>query len=164
MTDTASRFREYVHLDRKRMGDGLTPQEIQRWLTLKRHLAARFSGRSSDPATDTRVSVRVPTNMPLSFEDEGQLRRSLMTNLSRGGLFVATEHLVEIGTRILLRIRIERDGTTLTVPAEVVCHDLGPDLRHRLGFGLRFLDLEPDVRRRIDALYEQVLLEASEKD
>ena len=81
MQDIASRFREYVWLERKRYGQGLTPAELERWALLKRYLSRRFSPNVSDETADKRRSVRIPTRLTVTFRDDKELRSSLMTNM-----------------------------------------------------------------------------------
>lgn len=85
-----------------------------------------------------------------------------MTNLSRGGLFVVTDHRVEIGTRLALRVRIDETGEELAIPAEVASHNTGARLKPSTpGMGMRFLELPSDVRKKIDDLYERAGLTAA---
>ena len=110
MRDVALLFREYIHLERKRTSKGLSPRELQRWTALKRVLGKEFSPGLSDEKADQRGSVRIPTRLAVAFRSSGELRSSLMTNLSRGGVFIATEQPVEIGTHLELQLRIEETG------------------------------------------------------
>jgi uncharacterized protein (TIGR02266 family) len=86
-----------------------------------------------------------------------ELGQALILNLSRGGLFVATDHLLAIGTRLALRLHVEEEGKGLEVQAEVVSQDLGPRGDLRRGLGLRFVEADAALRREIDALYERAL-------
>ena len=156
--DVAARFREYVQLDRKRAGEGLTPAELHRFGALKGYLTRHFSPGMRPSVEDTRRSVRVPTRVKVSFASEGELVRSLLTDISRHGVFVQTDHPPELKTRFDLRIHIEDPPREITVPVEVVSVGLGPRFAaDRQGMGLRFLDAEPDAQRQIEALYEKAL-------
>lgn len=155
--DVAARFREYVRLDRQRSGEGLTPEELHRFRVLKEYLNEHFS--NGDGSTvDTRRSVRVPTRVNVSFESDGAFAKSLMTNISRHGVFVQTDHPLEIESKFDLRIQIENPHREITVPVEVVSVGIGPGFRaNRQGMGLRFLDADPEVERRLRDLYESAL-------
>ena len=162
MQDVASLFRRFVRLDRKRAAGGLTPEELERWTELKRSLGQKFSPGLSDRTADARDSLRVPTSLEVSFRNVGELSKSLMTNLSRGGLFVVTERPAEIGAHLELRIHVEDPDRLIVVPAVVVSRNLGPSFASvQRGMGLRFLDMEADAQRLIDDLYERVLEEAT---
>ncbi len=164
MQDIGSRFREFAQLDKKRARDGLSPEELRRWTTLKRLLERKFSPGLRGENADRRVSVRVPMRLAVQFGNLGELQQSLMTNLSRGGVFITTDHLMEMGTRLELRLAIGKRGKELVIPAEVVSHNVGPRFeKGQRGMGLRFLDLEPEVRAEIDELYEKALKDQAQK-
>lgn len=163
MSELVAQFREYARLERKRTGVGLTPSELRRWQRLKRSLGRRFSPRLSDERADERGSIRVPTRLHVTFASPGQLRRCWMTNLSRGGVFVATDELADIGTRFELRLEIRETGDELVLPCEVVSHNVGPGFeRQSRGMGMRFLELSEEVKKQLDELYEGALLNAAD--
>jgi Tfp pilus assembly protein PilZ len=160
MQDVASQFREYARLERQRSSGELSPAELARWMELKRALARRFSPDLPDGQADRRASLRVPTQMRVSFHSALELRGSLMTQLSKGGLFVRAQRLLDIGSRVTLNIHIEEDGEVLQVPAEVVSHNLGPRFESGAqGMGMRFLEMKPEVEREIAKLYDRALRE-----
>jgi branched-chain amino acid aminotransferase len=162
MQDVSSRFREYILLERRRDAEGLTPAELARWTLLKRFLSRRFSPEVSEEQTEERRSVRVPTKLAVAFRDREALRSSLMTNISRGGLFIATERPAEIGTVLELRIDISETGESIDISAEVVSLNVGPDFsKLERGMGLRFRATTEETQRKLDALYERKLKEAS---
>jgi len=154
--DVALLFREYVRLDRMRES-GLTPTELHRWSVLKRKLNQHFSPGLSDSRADERESVRVPARIRAAFSSDGALAQSLMTNLSRRGVFIETEHPLEIGAHLELRIDVENPARELIVPAEVVSHGIGSKLGLRHGMGLRLGDLSPEVESQFTDLYERLI-------
>jgi uncharacterized protein (TIGR02266 family) len=159
MSDVLLLFREFAQLDRRR-GRGLSPAELRRWMLLKRQLARQFNPQVSDEQADRRASIRVPTRLVVSFENLGELRRCWMTNLGRGGLFVASDQLLAIGTRLDLRIGIGATGDEIEIPAEVVSHNLGPRFENQRGMGMRFLDLTPEATKQLDELYDSTFRRA----
>ncbi len=60
-------------------------------MDLLQDVEAQFDRLKSvqDTHADRRGSVRVPVKLRVGFATYGELRESLMTNLSRGGLFVS---------------------------------------------------------------------------
>jgi uncharacterized protein (TIGR02266 family) len=158
MNDLVSQFREYVRLDRLRTGAGLSPAELKHWMMLKRQLSQHFSPGLPDECADQRESVRVPTRLAVSFPTEGELARSLMTNLSRRGVFVRTDHLLEIGTRFELRVHVDDPPQDIAIQVEVVSHNLGPSYDSReSGMGLRLLEAVDEVEKQLDELYERIV-------
>jgi Tfp pilus assembly protein PilZ len=154
--DVGLLFREYVRLDRMRES-GLTPAELHRWGLLKRKLNQHFSPGLSDNRADQRESVRVPSRIRVAFSSDGALAQSLMTNLSRRGVFVETDHPLEIGAQLELRIHVQSPARELIVPAQVVSHGIGPDLGVLRGMGLRLGELSAEVEAQFTDLYERLV-------
>lgn len=143
-----------MRLDRKRSGEGLTPAELHRFRALKGYLNKHLS-KGGDPAADAHGSPREPTRVNVSFESEGAFAKNLMTNISRHGVFVQTDHPEEIKSRFDLRIRIESPPREVTVPVEVVSVGIGPTFQaSKQGMGLRFLEADPEIERQLRDLYE----------
>jgi uncharacterized protein (TIGR02266 family) len=155
MADLQLYFREFMHLDRKRTGEGLTPLEYQRWRALARELSTRFSKGPPRGGAERRESVRVSTRLKVSFESPAAVSQALMTNLSRGGLFINTAFPAEPGPRLELKLLIESTGKTLQVPVEVVSSNVGEGFRTgQLGMGVRFLPMPTALRKQLDDFYE----------
>jgi uncharacterized protein (TIGR02266 family) len=153
--DIATRFREYVRLDRQRREGGLTPAELHRFEALKRFLSIHFAPDRPEKVADTRQSVRVPTRIKVSFTADSELARCLMTNLSRGGVFVQTDHPLELGSCFTLNIHVDSPRRDISVPVEVVSVGIGPAFgRNKQGMGLRFLEISPEIEKQIRELYE----------
>ena len=149
---------EYLRLERKRSREALTPRELRRWTLLKRALGRYLHPNLPHRHADRRQSVRVPIRLAVCFRSEGELVSSYMTNLSRGGLFVATDTPCDIGTRIHLSIEIEESGEKLDLSGQVVSTGMGADLQTgRSGMGVKFLDVSPAARKRLDDLHERAL-------
>jgi uncharacterized protein (TIGR02266 family) len=162
LPEAITQFRELVRLDRKNRNEGLTPLEIERWIHLKRRFAQLFAPDLSDAHADARASVRVPTRLRVDFPSVAELRDQRMTNISRGGVFVATTHLLDIGTRVSLSLAVGPKGERLEVPAEVISHNVGPHFEtDQRGMGLRFLEMNPDTHRALEELYETSLKRAT---
>jgi uncharacterized protein (TIGR02266 family) len=162
LPDVAAQFREYIQLDRKHCSGGLTPAEFERWNLLKRILGRKFSPGLSDEDSDRRSSLRVPAHLRVDFPSVAELRDQLMTNLSRGGLFVSANHLLDIGTRVTLHIHIESGDERLEIPAEVVSQNVGPRYESEPpGMGMKFLEMDEAVERRLGEMYEDTIQAAS---
>ncbi len=148
-------LREFARLEKKREGEGLSLRELERWSALDDALRTEFKkqGAAAKPE-DRRASRRVATLLSVRFQSLGEARHSLMTNVSRGGVFIYTETPAEIGTRIELKISIDENGSEIVVPAEVMTQNLAPDMSSTSqGMGLRFLDMDEPTRKQVDELY-----------
>ena len=162
MLDISRVFREFMSLERKRASTGITPEELERWQLLKRRLGKEFHPKLGDEHSDQRRSVRVPTVLRVSFPDRKSLEHCLMTNISRGGVFIATPAPEPIGTSLRIAIRIEGDAEDLVVTGVVVSQNYsdGPYGEAR-GMALAFDHPNPATQARLDALYEEKLSEAA---
>ncbi len=157
-------FREYMSLERRRASsDGVTVAEYQRWVDLKRLLNRYFQPDIRDVHEDRRKSVRVPSKLRLAFETYGELRECLMSNLSRGGLFIVTTDPLPMGATLKIWISIAESGQEIEVEGEVASHNSGPGLlSEELGMGIRFIRLSEEQEKAIDNLYEHSLRVAIE--
>jgi len=165
MRDPTGGFREYMRLQRKQAGAGLTTHEFERWTLLKRALGRHFSPDLTAQQSDQRESVRVPTRLGVHFPTFHDLGLSLMTNLSRGGVFIATTTPCEIGTRLQLRIEVDETGDTLDVTGEVISNGGGASLQsEESGMGVRFHDLTEEHRKALDDLYEGIMRRAAKSE
>jgi len=84
----------------------------------------------------TLLDVALP---PARLEDE-QARTCQTDDLSMGGLFVATEELLPVGTRLAVELDLASTWQPLVVMGEVRWH--GTDPR---GFGVAFVDLTAEA-------------------
>jgi Tfp pilus assembly protein PilZ len=155
-------FREFMDLEKRRASPGISPEELQRWQLLKRRLAKEFHPELADEHADQRRSVRVPTLLRVSFPDRRSLEHCLLTNISRGGVFVATRAPEPIGRALRIAIRIEGDATDLVVEGMVVAQNFSDGRSGDVqGMALAFENLDRVTRARLDALYEEKLFEAA---
>jgi uncharacterized protein (TIGR02266 family) len=147
-------FREFARLDRKRTGDGVSPVEYRRWLLLRHRLDKAFSSGPPEGETERRSSLRVPTRLVVSYDALAGLE-GVVGNLSRTGCFIKTDLPAPVGTRLELVLRDRGSGEPIQVPAEVVSMDVAQDGSGlgRRGMGLRFVDPDPDTRKKLDEIY-----------
>lgn len=156
--DAAALFREYVRLDKQRRTGALSPAEFGRWSELKRRLNATFSPPERPEHEERRESVRVPVRLNMQFQTAGELRRCLLTNLSRGGVFVSTSSPPPIGTRLRLRIQVAQPGLEIEVDGEVVSNHVGTDFTtQQLGMGVKFVEPSREAQAALDRVYERAL-------
>jgi len=154
MSDVASLFREYAHLDLKRMDGGLSIPELERWSTLKQRLDRVFKGMNRSGPDPRRSSRRVTTHLNCSFASTHEFDEAVITDLATGGVFVRTTSPLPVGAKLQLRIRLEDTGAEIEVEGVVVSNNIGPHFEtHALGMGVRFAHVSVDVLEQISALY-----------
>src|SRR5262249_28294303 len=83
-----------------------------------------------------RADPRVAIDVPISFWRDGEPSTGRLLNLSRSGLFVATEHPQPVGARLEISFSLPHDfsGKRISAEAMVVRVNAG----HPKGFGARF--------------------------
>jgi len=107
-------------------------------------------------AEKTSRPVRVLFPVRVSFAGDDFYIKEFSANLSVGGIFLATDRLIEVGSRGRLTFRVASWEKPFTVDAEVV-RTVGPDHATEekpSGIGLRFIDLSPQDGRRLERLVE----------
>jgi len=161
MSDMPGLLRAYLALDKRRKQSGLSPADMARWSDLKNALNRHFDPGVKEQHAKKRESVRVPLNLNVDFESRGEVRRCLMKNLSAGGIFVATESPLPIGTPFNVRIRIERTGEEIELPGEVVSLGVSANLaKEQHGMGIRFVHLTEAQARLVEEFSEEAMKRA----
>ena len=154
-------FREYKRLEILRDEDGLSLAELERWTMLKRVLTEHFRPADGRQVADKQSSLRVPVRLRVEFTDRGSLRQYLMTNISRGGVFIATENPLPIGTSLELRIRVGDPDQLIAVRGEVASVNTGADMKsEEHGMGVRFVSLSDEDEAVVKELYGRAMEEA----
>ncbi len=161
--DLLSVFREYGRLERLREADGLAVDQLERWTGLKRVLAGHFKPGARDFA-DKQASLRVPCVLRVSYESYGEFRDCLMKNISRGGVFIATQNPLPIGTPFKLRISVKESGEAHVLSGEVASVNTGVDMASGdQGMGIRFCNLDEEQQELVEQLYGNAMIEAMKK-
>ena len=161
MSDMPGLLRAYLALDKRRRADGLSPIDMARWAQFKGALNRHFQPDLNEQHARSRESVRVPLDLNVNFESRGEIRKCLMKNLSAGGIFVATESPLPLGTPFNVRIRIERTGEEIELPGEVVSVGASANLsEEKHGMGIRFIHLSEAQCEKITEFSEQALKKA----
>ena len=84
-----------------------------------------------------------------------------MTNISRGGVFVATRSPLPIGTPFKLRIHVGESGEIHELSGEVACVNTGADMKSgSQGMGIRFCNLSEEQQALVRRLYGDAIDDA----
>lgn len=153
-------------------GGKLAPKDEERWEELKvvYDLLMFHSGLSSETASapfspaeirDTlsdESRLRVPIEAHAIVEHEGGSFDANVVNVSRGGVFLASDTLAETGSRLTLYLAEMADddepGDMLELSGEVVwCAEQGiPEARISRGMGIRLVDLSEQAGDQLESL------------
>jgi uncharacterized protein (TIGR02266 family) len=161
MSDMPGLLRAYLALDKRRKAGGLSPTDMARWSQLKGMLNRHFQPDIKDQHAQSRDSVRVPLSLNVNFESRGEVSKCLMQNLSSGGIFVASDSPLPIGTPFNVRIRIEKTGEDVELPGEVVSVGVSADLaEEKHGMGIRFVHLTEAQQQQVIEFSEEAMRKA----
>jgi uncharacterized protein (TIGR02266 family) len=110
---------------------------------------------SASPATDRpsakRSQRRVPCNLSVSFRDGGEtIYRSTSLNISNGGILIATEHPLELGTHIDLSLELPTRTAPILARGKVAWIQPAPT-GSAAGVGIKFSKIDAqDLRAIVD--------------
>jgi uncharacterized protein (TIGR02266 family) len=96
--------------------------------------------------SDRRGQARLSIAVAVDFESSHNFYSARTRDISTGGLFVETDAAVPIGTRLAVDLKFLK--TYLRVDCEVMWALTEGD--KAIGVGLRFVDLRPAARKRIE--------------
>jgi uncharacterized protein (TIGR02266 family) len=152
-------FQEFLYLDQKRAGEGVSPKELGRWQLLYQRLEKAFAqGRERPPGAERRQSLRLPTRLRVTYDALSGLEGTV-TNLSRGGCFVRTDLPAPVGTHLTLLLYLANLPDQIELGAEVVSVRTRPRVvdRRDWGMGLCFENVAPETQKKLDELYTRLL-------
>jgi len=95
-----------------------------------------------------RVHPRVELQVEVTLESDHNFYTGLSSNVSEGGLFVATTTPLPMGTRLLVRFALEGDDAPIDAVGEV-CWLRPRSADFPMGFGMRFLEISDEALARV---------------
>ena len=88
-----------------------------------------------------RNFTRLPINIVIEYEYKGNHIQDFSNNLSVGGLFINTIHVLEIGAVINLKLTLPHNHVTISTKAEVAWCNTLKDEDNEIGVGVQFVEL-----------------------
>lgn len=101
-----------------------------------------------------REFQRIPYVVQVEFRTASSFLVAYTVNLSRGGLFIETEHPVQIGSELPLQLAVPGHGP-IALTGRVAWHRPVADEDGPAGMGVEFLDPGEDLGQVIDRLITQ---------
>jgi uncharacterized protein (TIGR02266 family) len=113
--------------------------------------------RAAKRAEEGRAWPRIPARLRVGWTSSRDFLSAWSQNISRGGIFIATDHPPELREVVELSVELPDGKPPVKTRAEVV-HCVMPEQARRTGTtagaGLQFLDADDDFRERLDACIE----------
>jgi uncharacterized protein (TIGR02266 family) len=106
---------------------------------------------TTDSKGERRETPRIPVEMWVEESTERELYFQRSANLSVGGIFLENTIPHPKGTVVNLQFTLPGDTTPVKVRGEIV----NAAASDELGMGIKFLDVEPDVQRRISEFVQR---------
>ena len=106
---------------------------------------------------DRRQEIRYAVAVTVTFESDHNFYTGLTSDLSGGGLFVATHQIRPVGERVLLRLTLPTSREPIDTITEVrwVRATEMPGGGGESGMGLQFLQLAPKAKEAIKAFLKR---------
>lgn len=169
-------LREFGTLNEAKLKRGkLRPKSEERWAELKEFydrlmeqnaisggmVTQRFGAAEIRAGVPRRKHLRVPVSMDIMFEHEGQYHSGTILNLSCSGVFLASDTIIEVDSRLTLYLaNIGRGADAMMVmEGEVAWTTKADESRRTQGMGIRFVNVPETSQRQLDS----VVLETLEK-
>jgi uncharacterized protein (TIGR02266 family) len=168
-------LREFATLaEAKASGSGeLSPESEKRWAELKEFydrltgqngislsaVGRRFGTADIREGVPRRRCLRVPVTMEIVFEHEGEHLSGRILNLSCGGVFLASDSVLGVDSRLILHLANIGRGldAIMTVGGEVAWTRIKREPSRPKGMGIRFVDVTDAVQHRLDSLVVETL-------
>ncbi|MBN2370267.1 MAG: PilZ domain-containing protein [Vicinamibacteria bacterium] len=105
----------------------------------------------------SRGNPRFEVDIHVDCESRGMFVSNRVMNISRGGLFIASDEPFPIASEVLLRLSLG-DHATIEARGKVIWnYDLPKDsIRITSGSGIRFIDLTPENRGKLERYLEHL--------
>jgi uncharacterized protein (TIGR02266 family) len=110
---------------------------------------------AGEKGRERRAHTRYPVKLDVNYRRGESYLYSRAENLSELGIFLVSEELHEVGTRLELRFAAPEGGEAIELTGEVVWVERGTGGRQS-GLGIKFVDPDPLVKERIRSLIRTV--------
>jgi len=153
---------------RLRAGERLTSVEQEEYENLVELLDLFISRKAGEPPLVSvtrrkgrRSSIRVPVEVRAVLKSASDLRECMALNLSEGGVFLATDDILPLGTETDLVLELAEEKTEVSVSGIMQWQCSGNDDPLPEGIGILFTDLDDKqsaaLRRFIDGETEALV-------
>jgi uncharacterized protein (TIGR02266 family) len=110
-------------------------------------------------AKPLRASPRVDARLEVRFYHRNHFLKVYTENISRGGLFIATDEAVERGSEVVIDLVIPDLGEVWHVTGRVAYHldtETARHLESQPGIGIEITEADPRVREAFQAYVERI--------
>jgi type IV pilus assembly protein PilZ len=111
-------------------------------------------------AEDSRRHERADVRLELNYRDAtgGNFLFEYSRNISRGGIFIETQHPAALGTRLVVRFQSPEDDVQIEVAGEVVWVNAVDGDSPNPGMGIQWTGLDDETRAAIAAIVKAIAI------
>jgi uncharacterized protein (TIGR02266 family) len=95
---------------------------------------------------EQRSDDRIHADIKVSRQNAGIFTDHRIINLSSGGLFIATDKPLRLGTQVELTLRFDDPPRVMTLRSSVIWENSLEDLKNPRGYGLRLSHLRKEEK------------------
>lgn len=150
---------QYKRLRQKKLTQPLSDAEEKSLEDLERKLAKIADPAAPDDHRNRRQALRVHASLSAEFKSADDLKKAFIRNISGGGLYIETDHLLPVNTDLSLRLQLPPNQEMMEIPVTVVWTQTKTSRDLPKGMGLRFNELTPAQKEKIQTLIEENLSE-----
>ena len=114
---------------------------------------------AEDGISERRQFIRVPKKFKLVYSTSKAFVEHYLSNIGEGGVFIPTNSPLEVGTQCNVKIVLPDGKEEIEIFCEVVWQQnekvVTPDGTSLAGMGVKFLNLSPEGKERIDTLCKE---------
>jgi c-di-GMP-binding flagellar brake protein YcgR len=97
--------------------------------------------------------IYLDSKVKVVFRETEQRNQLLLANISEGGLFLASEQLKPIGSKLHFEFRVQDGGDTISGYGIVRWIESDPEKRK--GMGIQFVEINPEGQKIIAELFKK---------
>jgi type IV pilus assembly protein PilZ len=116
-------------------------------------------GATEEDAAERRRFVRMPKKFKLVYSTSKAFVDNYLSNIGQGGIFIPTNAPLDTGTQCIVKILLPDGKDEIEVFCEVVWQQkedvVTSEGKSLAGMGVKFLNLSPEGKERIDTLYKE---------
>ena len=141
---------EFSTLNRRRLfgAPPLDVADLERWGELRSALEEHYGDQLESvlSAVERRSHFRFPTHLQVRFSSGKELRSACLQNISEGGIFIATERPLDLGSRLHLAISNSEVAGEVELHGTVKWVRSAPDVEGPAGMGICFDGISDEQR------------------
>lgn len=108
---------------------------------------------------EKRQHPRINQFIEVNFKDSESFVKAYMTNVGSGGIFLKTDEPFELNQNVIVKFSLPDYKEPITAEGKVVWVNPkgGKSLSHPPGMGIKFIQMSPEDKQRLDEYVAKVL-------